>query len=101
MVEKENQEIDDHSDSFSYNRLELASDKELQVEDSESISSKASAADLTDLYLEGKDPIQDKKEFLDIILRLPYVANNNLKAIEVFERWKKMQKLYEGAKNGE
>jgi len=44
-----------------------------------------------DLYINGKDLLKDRQEYLDIILRLPYVDNDNLKAVEVFERWKKTQ----------
>lgn len=51
------------------------------------------SAELMDLYIQGKDVIKDKTEYLDVIMRLPYVKNDNLKAIEVFERWKKTQKL--------
>ena len=53
----------------------------------------ATSAELMDLYIQGKDVIKDKKEYIDIILRLPYVDNDNLKAVEVFERWKKKKNL--------
>ncbi len=54
-------------------------------------TSSATAADLMDLCIQGKDLLKDRQEYLDIILRLPYVDNDNLKAVEVFERWKRYQ----------
>ncbi len=56
-------------------------------------SLESTSAELMDLFIQGKDVIKDKTEYLDVILRLPYVKNDNLKAVEVFERWKKTQNL--------
>jgi len=57
------------------------------------LSLPSTSAELMDLFIQGKDVIKDKKEYLEVILRLPYVQGDNLKAIEVFERWKKTQRL--------
>ncbi len=50
----------------------------------------ASGQELLGMLVEGKDLIKDKDEFLDVILRLPSVGRNNLKAIEVYERLRKL-----------
>lgn len=49
------------------------------------------SAELMDLYIQGKDVLKDRQEYLEVIMRLPFVKNDNLKAVEVFERWKKTQ----------
>ena len=58
---------------------------------SSEIGISTNAAELMDLYIQGKSIIKDKDEYLDIIMRLPYVQGDNLKAVEVFERWKRTQ----------
>lgn len=63
------------------------------------LSVSSTSAQLTDLYLQGKDPIEDRQDYIDIILRLPYVKNDNLKAVEVFERWKAMQDAFKEKEN--
>lgn len=51
------------------------------------------ASKLLGMYLEGKDLETDKKEYLDVIMRLPGVNNDTLKAVAVFERLKKISKV--------
>lgn len=50
------------------------------------------AAKLLGMYLEGKDLEKNKQEYLDAIFKLPGVNNDSLKAVEVFERLKKISK---------
>lgn len=50
----------------------------------------SAGAELGGMLIEGKDLIDDKKEFLEKILKLPSVDGNNLKAIEVLERLRKL-----------
>lgn len=49
-----------------------------------------SGAELIGMLVEGKDLVENKDEFLEKILLLPSVKGDNLKAIEVYERLRKL-----------
>jgi hypothetical protein len=53
---------------------------------------------LIEMYLEGKDFETNKEEYLDTILKLPWVAGNNLKACQAFERLKQLFSVFGGSK---
>ena len=50
----------------------------------------ASGQELLGMLVEGKDLIKDRNEFIEVIMRLPSVGGDNLKAIEVYERLRKL-----------
>lgn len=52
-----------------------------------------SGQDLVGMLIEGKDLEKDKDVFMDVIMRLPSVNRDNLKAIEVYERLRKFSKI--------
>jgi len=51
--------------------------------------------ELFEMLLKGKDFEKHKKEYMDIIMKLPWVNRNNLKALQTFKRFKKLAKLME------
>ncbi len=63
------------------------SDEEISI--NEGITFDYALLNLFDLLLQGKTPENDAKDFLEEIKRLPYVKNDNLKAMAVFNRFRK------------
>lgn len=45
---------------------------------------------LLEMYFEGKTLEENKQEFIDVILKMPFVNGNNIKAIQVFNKLKKI-----------
>jgi len=51
---------------------------------------------LIEMYLQGKDFETHKEEYVDSILKLPWVDGNNLKACQTFERLKQLFSVFGG-----
>lgn len=45
---------------------------------------------LLEMYFEGKTLEENKQEFIDVIMKMPFVNGNNIKAIQVFNKLKKI-----------
>jgi len=54
-----------------------------------------STVDLLELLIEGRDIVEHRKEYLEQIMKLPFVNGNGLKATEVFHRMRKLQEFLE------
>ena len=65
------------------------------ISNSGSVELAYSTINLLELLIAGKDIVEHRKEYLDHILRLPFVDGNHLKAIEVFHRMRKLQEFLE------
>lgn len=56
---------------------------------------------LLELFFQGKSLLEDKGEYLDLILKLPEVKGSNLKAVEYYERFARLMAAWELMANGE
>lgn len=50
---------------------------------------------LLELFFQGKSLIEDRNVYIDLILKLPEVQGDNLKAVEYYERFARLMAAWE------